>query len=417
VRWPGIRRRAVGNELGMKCGEKGEAKEPLQIMKYHYKNRDAAAREWKKSGGRVAGYFCIDVPEELILAAGFFPFRLSGDPGTETDEADKYAMPVYEGFVRSMLQMLLTDRYDFLDFLIVPHARDSIEYLHSILGTIKQIEQSRRIPELYLFDTLHTKLYLSAAYFSERLRELKERLEAWSGNKISNESISEAVKLCNENRALLRKVATLRAADPPRISGREALEIIGSSMFMLKAEHNRLLAQFLEEADRFPTRNGSRLFVEASPLDNLQLYGILEGCGATIVGEDNCWGDRYFDTLVDESLEPLEAITKRYLLKAPCPRMYPIESRVNYCKKQALETKADGVVFSILEYDNSQTWEYPDEEKALHQAGIPTLCFKKQKYLILEEERENIEVQLQQFIKGLLQSKPQHEKEHKGYEI
>jgi benzoyl-CoA reductase/2-hydroxyglutaryl-CoA dehydratase subunit BcrC/BadD/HgdB len=402
----------VGNKHET-TGEKRHGEiEPLQTFQYYYKHRDAAAREWKKRGGKVVGYFCIDVPEELILAAGFFPLRLSGDPNSGTDEADKYAMPVYEGFVRSMFHMLLTGRYDFLDFLIVPHARDSIEYLHSMLGTIKQIEQSRRIPELYLFDTLHTKLYLSAAYFSARVRELKERLGIWSGKKITDESISEAIKTCNESRALLKKAAMLRAADPPRISGREALEITGSSMFMLKTEHNMLLTQFLEKADRLSARDGTRLFVEASPLDNLQFYEILEGSGATVVGEDNCWGNRYFDTPMDESLEPLEAITKRYLLKAPCPRMYPIESRVNYCKKQALETKADGVVFSILEYDNSQTWEYPDEEKALHQAGVPALCFKKQKYLIPEEEKKNMEVQLQQFIKGLLQSKPQ-----KGYEI
>jgi len=374
---------------------------PLQVFQHHYRHRDVAAREWKKSGGKVVGYFCVDVPEELILAAGFFPLRLSGDPEAGTDEADKYAMPVYEGFVRSMFQMLLTGRFDFLDFLIVPHARDSIEYLHSILGTVKQIEPSRSIPELYLFDTLHTRLYFSAAYFSERLNELKNKLEIWSGKKLTKESICEAIKICNENRTLLGKIAALRNAEPPRMSGQEALEIIGSSMFMLKAEHNRLLLQFLEETIPLPARNGLRLFVEASPVDNLQLYEILERCGATVVGEDNCWGNRYFDTLVDESLEPLEAITKRFLTKAPCPRMYPIESRVDYCRRQALETKADGVVFFILEYDNSQLWEYPDEEKALREAGIPSLCFKKQKYRIPVDYRKDIEVRLKDFMKML----------------
>jgi benzoyl-CoA reductase/2-hydroxyglutaryl-CoA dehydratase subunit BcrC/BadD/HgdB len=393
-----------------RSGARDRGIEPLRVFQYHYNHRDAAALEWKKNGGRVAGYLCIDVPEELILAAGFFPLRLSGDPEAGIDEADKYTMPVYEGFVRSMLQMLLTGRYDFLDFLIVPHARDSIEYLHSILGTIQQIEPSRRIPELYLFDTLHTRLYLSAAYFSERLRELKERLDAWSGRKLTSDSISEAIRTCNVNRALLRKVAALRTAEYPRISGQEALEIIGSSMFMLKSEHNKLLSQLLQQADQLPTRSGPKLFVEASPLDNLRLYEILEGCGTTVVGEDNCWGNRYFDTLVDESLEPLEAIAKRFLTKAPCPRMYPVESRVSYCKRQALETKADAVVFSILEYDNSQTWEYPDEEKTLREAGVPSLCFKKQKYRIPEEDRKDIGARLEEFMKGLPLTGPKREK-------
>ncbi len=244
---------------------RGKGIKPLQIFQYYYSHRDAAALEWKKNGGKVAGYFCIDVPEELILAAGFFPYRLSGDPESVTDEADKYTMPVYEGFVRSMLHMLLTSRYDFLDFLIVPHARDSIEYLHSILGTIQQIEPSRRIPELYLFDTLHTKLYLSAAYFSERVRELKDKLEIWAVKDITSESISEAIKICNENRILLKKVAALRITDPPRISGKEALAIIGSSMFMLKSEHNVLLNRFLEETDKLPTRGGTQTLRRSEP--------------------------------------------------------------------------------------------------------------------------------------------------------
>ena len=70
----------------------------IEIQK-HYQQRDRAAKEWKEKGGKVAGYFCNSVPEELILAAGLFPLRLSGDPRGGTEEADEYAEPAYEGFV------------------------------------------------------------------------------------------------------------------------------------------------------------------------------------------------------------------------------------------------------------------------------------------------------------------------------
>ena len=49
----------------------------LKILQKHYYQRDHAAREWKKNGGKVIGYLCNKVPEEIILAAGFFPLRLS----------------------------------------------------------------------------------------------------------------------------------------------------------------------------------------------------------------------------------------------------------------------------------------------------------------------------------------------------
>ena len=78
----------------------------LEVMQKHYRQRDLAARDWKKNGGKVAGYFCDSVPEELLLAAGFFPVRLSGDPQGSTDVAKKNVITRFvnrEGFVHSML--------------------------------------------------------------------------------------------------------------------------------------------------------------------------------------------------------------------------------------------------------------------------------------------------------------------------
>ena len=54
----------------------------LQALRAHYQQRDQAARAWRSNGGRVVGYLCDNVPEELIMAAGFMPYRLSGDPHT-----------------------------------------------------------------------------------------------------------------------------------------------------------------------------------------------------------------------------------------------------------------------------------------------------------------------------------------------
>ena len=375
--------------------------EPFEMMQRYYVQRELAALEWKDKGGKVAGYFCNDVPEELILAAGFFPYRLSGNPWAGTEEADKYTSPVYEGFIRSMLNMLLTGTYDFLDFLIIPHSRDAIEALYPILQGVKRLKPDVKIPELYLFDILHTKFWLTGRYLYDRVCEFKKKLEEWSGKEITDESIASAIVICNENRTLLKRITALRAEEPPRISGTEALQIIGASMFMLKEEHNKLLRQYLDGIGGLPTRDGVRLFVEASPLDNLQLYELVESFGVTIVGEDNCWGNRYSDNPVDTSLDPLNALTERYHLKSPCPRMHPLEHRVEYCLQSANEVKAQGVLFYILECDYSQTWEYPDEKEALDKKNIPALCLKNQKYLMSESDKGVIGAEVRRFVETI----------------
>jgi benzoyl-CoA reductase/2-hydroxyglutaryl-CoA dehydratase subunit BcrC/BadD/HgdB len=355
------------------------------IQKY-YRNRDLAASEWKKKGGKVVGYFCDNVPDELILAAGCFPLRLSGNPDINLKPDSEYfpAFANQEGFVGSMVSMLLNGKFDFLDYLVIPHARESIQILYPFMLNVKKSRPEIKLPEIYYFDNLHTTFYSAALYDRDQTICFLNKLEEWSGKKISGEPLSRAITVSNENKTLLKKVAALRAADPPRISGVEALQIIGSSMFMLKEEHNRLLEEYLSQAGNFPIKNGVRLFVEGSPLDNLQLYELVESCGAVVVGEDNCWGNRYSDVPVDTSLEPLEAIIDRYLRKSPCPRMYPISRRINYCVENAVNVKAQGIVFNVLEYDSVQTWEIPSMMQKSKAAGIPGLHLKHQPYVIKE---------------------------------
>jgi len=367
----------------------------FEIMQKHYRQRDLAAREWKEKGGKVVGYICDSVPEEIILAAGFFPLRLSGDPNSGTDVADKFVIPEYEGFVRSMLNMLLTGRYDFLDFLIIPHARDAVHQIYAILSDVKSSDPTLKLPVLYFFDNLHTTFHLSQVYNREQVIAFKQKLEEWSGSKISNASLSKAIIIGNENKMLLKKMAALRATDPPCISGVEALQIIGSSMFMLKEDHNKLLQEFLNEDHQLSGSKGVRLFVEGSPLDNLQLYEIVESCNATIIAEDNCWGNRYSDVPIDTSLDPFEAIVDRYHRKSPCPRIHPLSRRVEYCVKSAVEVKTQGVIFNNLDND-SQAWDIPDEVEALEEKGISTLYLKKQPYLI--SDLEKVKVRIKGFI-------------------
>jgi benzoyl-CoA reductase/2-hydroxyglutaryl-CoA dehydratase subunit BcrC/BadD/HgdB len=370
-------------------------------MQKHYQQRDLAAREWKEKGGKVVGYFCNNVPEELIIAAGFFPLRLSGDPHSSTEKADEYKFGRYappEGFVSSMLNMILTGRYDFLDYLIIPHARDSIHNLYAGLSGIKTSNPALQLPYMYFLDNLHTTFWLSQLYNRDRWLEFKNNLEEWSGKEISSESLSQAISIAKENKELLKQVAILRIAEPPRISGVEALQIIGSSMFMLKEEHNILLRQFLGEADKLPARDGVRLFIEGSPLDNLQLYGIIESCNATVVAEDNCWGNRSFDVPVNVSIAPMEAIIEMYNNKPPCPRIHPLHRRIKYCVDSAIEAKVQGVIFNIMEND-SQAWDIPDEIKALEEKGIPSLYLKNQPYLITNPE--DLKASITDFIKSI----------------
>lgn len=368
----------------------------LEVLRNHYRQRFLAAKEWKENGGKVVGYIGPDVPEEMLLAAGFFPLRVTGDPWGSTALADRYMEPVFDAMVRSIFNRLLDGTYAFLDHLVIANSADALVRLFYYLREVKRIEPDLGIPDFYFLDIIHTRFRTSALYNRDRFREFERRLVAWSGREISDDAYAEAIAVCNENRRLLQEVALLRVVDPPRVSGADALQIIGAAVLTVKKEHNKLLRQFLSEANELPKRSGARLFLDGTSVDSVQFYEIAESCGCTVVAETTDWGNRYFDGLVNESDAPFEAIVDRYHLRAPSPSKASVSARVEYCVRKALEAKAQGVIFFILESDDAPSWDYPEQRKALEQLGIPTLCIDRQPYAL--SDIEGLKSRIQVFL-------------------
>ena len=82
------------------------------------KQRHEYARDWKKrTGGKVIGYFCTNVPEPLIYAAGILPVRIMGT-GESTIDAEKYIHPMWCSFCRDCFAQGLRGHYDYLDGIV-----------------------------------------------------------------------------------------------------------------------------------------------------------------------------------------------------------------------------------------------------------------------------------------------------------
>jgi benzoyl-CoA reductase/2-hydroxyglutaryl-CoA dehydratase subunit BcrC/BadD/HgdB len=359
----------------------------LELFKQHYEDRHRSAMAWKASGGKVVGYLCDNVPDELIAAAGFFPLRISGDPlsdgrATRTLVDSLYPPDVATrpDFVTSILDRLLDGTYEFLDFLIVPHNRNAIQSIYRELSDAR-----RRRPDLptfpcYYLDKAWSSSFVSESYNRDELLRLKAQLEAWSGAQVTDPALAAAVAEANRGRRLLAEVAGLRAARPSRLSGVEALQIFGSSMVMRRADHNHLLEDFLNTASQAPPREGPRVFLGGSPLDHTRIYEAIESCGATVVAEDHCWGNRIADLPVDEGVAPLLGLAERFHRRPACSITIPLKATVEGCAMRAAMADVDAAIFYVIERDWSQNWETPGEVSALEGRGVPTLHLKGQAY-------------------------------------
>jgi benzoyl-CoA reductase subunit C len=120
----------------------------------------------------------------------------------------------------------------------------------------------------------------------------------------------KAIAICNENRRLLSEMAALRR-EIPLVSGLEALQITGASMYLPREEHSALLRQFLQEAKERPALGGAPLFVTGSLQDHPYFYELVESCGAVIVAEDHDWGNRHFEGAIDPEADWRDALIDR----------------------------------------------------------------------------------------------------------
>jgi benzoyl-CoA reductase/2-hydroxyglutaryl-CoA dehydratase subunit BcrC/BadD/HgdB len=68
-------------------------------------------KAWKNSGGKVIGYFCSSVPEEIITAAGFVPFRMRATGSTGTEESDAFYSSINCSFPRHCFNMALIGEF------------------------------------------------------------------------------------------------------------------------------------------------------------------------------------------------------------------------------------------------------------------------------------------------------------------
>jgi benzoyl-CoA reductase/2-hydroxyglutaryl-CoA dehydratase subunit BcrC/BadD/HgdB len=253
---------------------------------------------------------------------------------------------------------------------------------------------------MHYLDRAYTPFYTSEVFNRAALLELRDQLEEWSGQSITDAALAAAIDTTNTNRQLLQQVMQLRFGNPPRLTGTEALQILGATAFMLKSEHNALLEALLaSDLVDGPAVARPRLFLGGSPIDNLALYELVEDCGAVIVAEDHCWGMRCAEFPLDPTAPPLEALADRYHRKPACSIDFPMARVVERCAARASAGAVDGALFFVYEGDSVHIWDTPEEMDALEQRlGIRSLYLKQQHYAIRPAELRDT---LREFVESL----------------
>jgi benzoyl-CoA reductase subunit C len=327
----------------------------------------------KRRGGKIIGWLCNYVPEEIIHAAGALPIRVTGhSEEAELDDGSAYLYINNCSFSRSCLQLGLKGEYDFLDGIVGGSTCDGVRRLLDLWNYYIKTSFSHilTIPRKYTEE--------AHLLFHHQVVQFKARLEEYLGTDIDDEQLRQSIDLYNEARSLLADLSELRKDSKPPITGAETMEVLNASCHMPKELFIEYMKDLMNELSTRINSNEcrARLMITGSILTNPELIKTIEGQGAAVVTDELCSSTRYWSDpiAINDAQPPLHAISQRYLNNFPCARMFPSEERFNRIVKQVNDFRVDGVVSQIIRYCVPYAHDLPLLTQRLEAQGIPTLA-------------------------------------------
>ena len=224
----------------------------MEVFRKWYENRHDYAREWKRKnpGGKVMGFFCTYVPEEILYAANILPVRILGSHEPQ-NVTEPHIFGMYCPFCRDCLAQGLLGRYEYLDGIMISqsclHVRQSFTSWQMHVDT----------PFSYYLPMPHNVQSPRAVpYLAEEFRVFKDEIEQWTGRRITDEALQTGIDKMNRSRRLMKQAYGTRRADHPPMTGLEAMYMAASSQWVDKDEHSDVLEKIL--AHELPSRRGGQ---------------------------------------------------------------------------------------------------------------------------------------------------------------
>ena len=348
----------------------------------HLRERPAQLEDAKKKGIKVIGYFPGNyVPEELIYASGAVPLCLTHGGSSRPAEAALSVVPhVICPFARAQIgERLLKENpyYSMLDMLVAP-----ITCQH--LKKVAEIWEYEGSPEIFKLGIPHQYTDdFEREYFADRLRALKDRLQTFTGNEITDEKLSNAIELYNRMRKLFREISLLRGTSQSPVSALEFTRLNHASFYadpVFMVETLESVHQELKDKQQTSESGAPRILLTGPNISNgdYSVLELIEAAGGEIVIEEVCEGIRYYWHDIENKGDPIQSLVNGYLIdRVPCAFLrHATKKRFDFILKLIEEFNVSGVIwYELLCCETYDEESYYFAEK-LGERDIPTLILE-----------------------------------------
>jgi benzoyl-CoA reductase/2-hydroxyglutaryl-CoA dehydratase subunit BcrC/BadD/HgdB len=222
-------------------------------------------------------------------------------------------------------------------------------------------------------------------YFVDRLRVLKDRLQAFTGHMITDERIGDAIEIYNRMRELLRKMSLLRLSPVSPISTLDFVKLNHASFYadpLYMVNELDALYHSLRDTQQAPETAAPRILLVGPNIGygDYHLLELVKEVGGEIVVEEICEGMRSYWHPTENNGDILQSLAIGYLKdRLPCAFMRrSAEKRFEFALSLIKRFKVDGVIWYELlccETYDSESYFFAQR---MEEKGIPMLILESE---------------------------------------
>ncbi len=358
-----------------------------EAMKYFYDvfravYGDAVPRS---DGAKRIGTLCVQVPEELIRAAGAVPVRLcSGSHAYDQAGAEflpAKACPLVKATL-GMLSLRTGPAAGPLDLVVNPSTCDQKKKAGGLLE-----EFGYRVYHLEMPPSRDSEE--AREYWLRSVKNFAGALGDVTGVPITPRRLAGAIATTSRARAAYRRLHELMKFPRPLIRGTDVLLVTNAYFFDDLERWTGAVADLTEELEFRQQKNVSvagkhapRILFTGSPpiFPNLKLPLLIEQAGGVIVSDEVCSSSRllYDLAVYDEQAlyDMIPAVADRALKPCTCPVFPSSQDRIRRLLDLAAGFGADGVVYQSFAGCMPYDLEQRAVGTALAGANVPMLSIE-----------------------------------------
>jgi benzoyl-CoA reductase/2-hydroxyglutaryl-CoA dehydratase subunit BcrC/BadD/HgdB len=350
----------------------------------------------------TVGTYCVQVPPELIYAAGAQPVKLCSGHYTAFSIGDdvvaRDACPLVKA-VAGFKHMGTLPIYENCSLMVVPITCDCKK---KIAGLLQDECPVHTLPvpankEDEDIEAFVDELYGLAAVLSEK-----------TGQALSYESLAQAIDRMGRAQYELSRFLQLKRDSQGLLHGTHAMAVMNAASYLdvdtwadALGKLNDALAVRARTGQLVTNKDLPRILLTGSPLvfPNLKIPLLIEESGGLVVADETCMGERGLSdpvVPVDRSFDGLmRALAIRALRPCPCPTFADNSQRMYRLRQMIRDYRVEGVIYHVLRGCLVYDYEYRMVEEELEQLGVPVIRLESD---YTDQDVEQIRIRTEAFV-------------------